>query len=108
MQVEARLYEEIRHLREKDVELEQMIAQLQDKHEDTVKSEADFKLVVEERVKMSEENVVLLKQRITQLEEDVTQLIDNDTSQVQRKHKYFHNFNTLSSVVHSNPIPSFL
>ena len=82
VQVETSLYEEIRQLRDKDVELEQLIGQLRDTQEAATAAEATRSSAVEDKLKLGEDTVLKINQQIEKLEAEASRLSDTDKNQV--------------------------
>ena len=82
VQVETSLYEEIRQLRDKDVELEQLIGQLRDTQEAATAAEATRSSAVEDKLKLGEDTVLKINQQIEKLEAEASWLSDTDKNQV--------------------------
>jgi predicted nuclease with TOPRIM domain len=80
--VEAGLHEEIRHLREKDVDLEQLIHQLREQQAEVATAGTVLNSAMEERFKLGEDTVEMINQRIEKLEAEASQLSGNDATQV--------------------------
>ena len=82
VQVETSLYEEIRQLRDKDVELEQLIGQLRDTQEAATAAEATRSSAVEDKLNLGEDTVLKINQQIEKLEAEASRLSDTDKNQV--------------------------
>ena len=83
--MEVSLCKEIKHLQEKDVELEQMMEQMHSQQLAAAAASAVLNQSLEERLKISQDTLQLINQKIEKLEEEASLLHNTDANQVKQK-----------------------